>query len=162
MPDAWFRGGAFPALDWLNVGTCACSGGFNPQGNLTGTLPQVAGGALRNLRARSCPEPCARWRKVQDRILCSPGSSCACSGARQLFYPLRHAWKPLQQCNCPMKFAGVDMLYDLSAGTYKLPVCFMHIYVITLALPSIVRVVGGSFSGSKASTLLGSCRQTTL
>ncbi len=53
MPDAWFRSGAFPTLNWFSVGQ-PWSQGFHPKGNLTGTLPQITGGAMLRLRARTC------------------------------------------------------------------------------------------------------------
>ena len=51
MPDAWFRSGAFPALNWFWLGQ-SWSEGFSPKGKLTGTLPQITGGAMLQLRAR--------------------------------------------------------------------------------------------------------------
>ena len=53
MPDAWFRSGAFPTLNWFSVGQ-SWSRGFHPQGNLTGMLPQITGGAMLQLRACPC------------------------------------------------------------------------------------------------------------
>ena len=54
MPDAWFRDGAFPALWWFTMGQF-WSEGSHEMGNLTGTLPQITGGAMLLVQACPCP-----------------------------------------------------------------------------------------------------------
>ena len=55
MPDAWFRSGAFPALESFDMGQDYNEGLISPKGNLSGTLPHFTGGAMLRLRARPCP-----------------------------------------------------------------------------------------------------------
>ena len=80
MPDAWFRNGAFPALSWFSVGQ-PWSEGFHAQGNLTGTLPQITGGAMLRLRACTClfvsTVLCGRV-KVEKYIFCARLIPYAC------------------------------------------------------------------------------------